>query len=369
MPTWQIHGRAFAALSVVAWSTLTFLLLMLPAGHFDWAYAADPPDSAQNAGSLPKVTADRTAIIKKLLAYQFDTLNSELSADEEKAEGDPRFEMNAMVAFAAFDTPLPLIAERVKDWQKAQPDSYAAALARAVSLSAAAENVPDSNMDQMDQYYSAALKAENAALSINPNLGIAYALKIKAARMDAGDLARISGEALKRVPASFAVREQIMYALRPRWGGSREAMQKFSDASQRYAAENPAMKFLKAWIPLDQGDDYADDNQWDHAIEEYTEALRVGGEYWTTYRRRAKAYFTIGDYPETIHDALHANQLFPQNSEVLRLLAMSTAQDDRPEACILWSATYLRFDLPDPAIFALVQNASKEMKAQGKVTP
>src|ERR1700722_8620120 len=146
-------------------------------------------------------------------------------------------------------------------------------------------------------------------------------------------------------------------------------MQKFSDASQRYAAENPAMKFLKAWIPLDQGDDYADDNQWDHAIEEYTEALRVGGEYWTTYRRRAKAYFTIGDYPETIHDALHANQLFPQNSEVLRLLAMSTAQDDRPQACILWSATYLRFHLPDPAIFALVQNASKEMKAQGKVTP
>ncbi len=272
-----------------------------------------------------KVTADRTAIIKKLLAYQFDTLNSELSADEEKAEGDPRFEMNAMVAFAAFDTPLPLIAERVKDWQKAQPDSYAAALARAVSLSAtavrwrgdaAAENVPDSNMDQMDQYYSAALKAENAALSINPNLGIAYALKIKAARMDAGDLARISGEALKRVPASFAVREQIMYALRPRWGGSREAMQKFSDASQRYAAENPAMKFLKAWMYC-----------WTRATTTPTTISGTTPSRNTPKRSGLEANTgrPIADArrptsrlettPETIHDALHANQLFPQNSK------------------------------------------------------
>jgi hypothetical protein len=98
---------------------------------------------------------------------------------------------------------------------------------------------------------------EDAALAIHPELAIARALKIKAARVSAGadEYESAEGEALKHNPESFAVREQIMYALRLRWGGSREAMQKFADDSQEYADRNPSMRFLLASLPLDRGDE------------------------------------------------------------------------------------------------------------------
>jgi hypothetical protein len=48
------------------------------------------------------------------------------------------------------------------------------------------------------------------------------------------------------------------------------------------------------------------------------------------------------------------------------MLAVASCNDDRPEACILWSSAYLRFELPDPMIFQLAQQSAQELKAQGK---
>jgi tetratricopeptide (TPR) repeat protein len=327
--------------------------------------------------SLPRVTADRSELIRKLMDGQFASLNAELVAYEKKAESDPRFEMNAIVAFGAFETPQPAIGELVTQWRKAMPNSWAAKLAAAEVFTgtaqrwrgvASAEETPPENMRQVELYYQDAVGVEDAALAIHPELAIARALKIKAARVSTGEdeYESAEGEALEHNPGSFAVREQIMYALLPRWGGSREAMEKFADDSQEYADRNPAMRFLLAWLPLDQGDMYADDGHWEQAIGAFTQALEVGGEYWTTYRRRANAYFEAGKYKEALQDALRANELFPQNSEVLRLLAIASSQADRPEDCVRWSATYLRFEMPDPLIVQVVQQSKDELKEQEK---
>jgi hypothetical protein len=56
---------------------------------------------------LPKVTVRRVDLTEKLRTSRFDSLGAELSAYEMKAEKDPRYEMNAMVAFGAFDSPTP----------------------------------------------------------------------------------------------------------------------------------------------------------------------------------------------------------------------------------------------------------------------
>jgi tetratricopeptide (TPR) repeat protein len=368
MPSRQVRCRARYALSVAA--LIAAYVVVMPIDGF-----SEPP---ADSNSLPKVTVDRTEIIKKLFAHQFDTLNSEMMAYEKKAEADPRYEMNALVAFGAFFSSQSAIADLLKDWCKAQPHSYAAKLAYAEALTSTAgswrgeatiDNTPPQRLHQMELYYNDAVQQENAALAIDPNLSIAYALRIKAARV-AGtaddDVANEAAIALRRVPASFAVREQIMVAAMPRWGGSRDAMEKFAGDAMEYVDENPALRFVNAWLPMDEGDGYGTNRQWYDAINSYKQALKVGGEYWNAYLRLAEAYVQVTDYKNALRAALRANELFPQRSDVLRVLAVASSNDNRPEACVLWASSYLRFEMPDPIIMQLAQQSAQELKAQGK---
>jgi tetratricopeptide (TPR) repeat protein len=327
--------------------------------------------------TLPKVTVRRVDLVEMLRTGRWDTLDAELSQYEMKAEKDPRYEMNAMVAFGAFDGGSTLIASKLNDWVTAAPNSYAALVARAsneiavgqrVRGNAWAQDVPKQNMDAMDKQLRAAVHDAGEAIKIHPNLAPAYALRIKAARIDGpGDeLAKAKSDALAIVPYSFAVREQIMYALRPRWGGTRQEMQQLADSSQYYAPQNPAMQFLKGWATLDEGDDFADSGKWPQAIERYTQAIQTGGEYWTSYRRRAAAYFAMQQWQKAVADGMRANELYPGNSESLSLLAFATNRLEQPDASILWLSEYLRYEMPDPRSFELLKSDQVMLKAQGK---
>ena len=335
------------------------------------------PPAAALAQTLPKVKVDRVDLVGKLNSYRFDTLDSELSASEMKAESDPRFEMNAMAAFGAFDSGSSLMTSRLNDWVQASPNSYAALIARATCLVATgqrirgnglAKDVPWQNWSAADKDLRDAVRDADTALKIHPNLALAYALRIKAARITGtGDaLSHAKGEGLSMAPASFAVREQVMYALRPRWGGTRQEMQQLAETSQYYAAQNPAMHFLKGWVTLDEGDDLADAGKLPDAVTKYTQAIQEGGEYWTTYRRRAHAYFAMQQWQKAVDDGIRADNLYPGYSENLRLLAFATARNSQPDASILYLADYMRFDMPDPGLFELLKSDQAELKAQGK---
>lgn len=327
--------------------------------------------------TLPKVSIHRVDLIEMLRTGRWDTLDAQLSAYETKAEKDPRFEMNAIVAFGAFDGGNILIASKLNDWVTAAPNSYAALVARATCEIAVAqrlrgtgpgEDVPKETQAAVDKDLQAAVRDANEAIKIHPNLAPAYALRIKAARIDgtSDQMARAKGDAMSIVPASFAVREQIMYALRPRWGGTRQEMQQLADSSQYYAEQNPAMHFLKGWVALDEGDDLADSGKWQEAIEKYTQALQLGGEYWTSYRRRARAWYAIQQWQKAVEDGQRSDHLYPEYSETLKLLALATARLEEPEPSILYSAEYLRYEMPDPEIFALLKPNQQMLKAQGK---
>jgi len=332
------------------------------------------------AQGLPKITADRSEIIGKLTNYQFSQLDAELSTYEKHAERDPRFEMNAMAAFAAFATSDVLISDRIDKWTQVSPNSYAAAMASAVCLTETAfrwrgtnaiDDTPSANIQAMNDNLGQAGHQLSRALALNPNLALAYAMRIKAARLGGTpeDVERAKNEALARVPDSFSVREQIMYALEPRWGGSREEMKKFSEASQAYAGKNPAMTFLKAFIPMDIAVDAEDAGQPEQAISYYTQAVKEGGEYWTTYRRRAGAYARMQRWDQALADAKRANQLFPDNSEVLQLLATAAAQTGDPTASLNWLVLYTKFEVPGSSVAQLVAIDRRALEAQAAATP
>jgi len=80
------------------------------------------------------VTVDRVAFIRALTKFEFAKLDGEISSIEKQAEEDPRFEMNVIAAFAAFETTQSVAFDQTEKWTKASPDSYVAAAARASCL-------------------------------------------------------------------------------------------------------------------------------------------------------------------------------------------------------------------------------------------
>jgi hypothetical protein len=330
------------------------------------------------AQSVPKVHTDRDDLVTELLNYQFSKLDRELCARVQQSEADPSLEMNTIVSFYAFDSSSTLISARLDDWVKAAPDSYAAALARAMALTAKArqwrgtgrsQDIPAANLEQIDIALRGARDELKTALAIHPNLALAYALRIRGALLGGtgAEFERARADGLAMAPTSFAVRDAIMFALRPRWGGSREAMQNFALASQDYAAQNPALRYLDGWVDLDAGDDLADAGHWQQAIDSYTRALQKGGEYWVAYRHRANAFYAMQRWNEAFNDATRAEELFPGYSENLKLLAYTTAKLNQPDASILWASEYLRFEMPDPWMMELARLDAVELKGRGKL--
>jgi tetratricopeptide (TPR) repeat protein len=324
---------------------------------------------------MPAATVNRKAIVEKLRTFLFDSLDVELAAYIRQEENDPRQEMNVIAAFAAFDSDSPLISLQVQKWVEAAPQSRMAALARASSLigtayrwSEAAPTRASAETQRIGEKLDEANQMIDRALASDPNLGIAYALRIKAARVrrDKPAFERAVTDGLAHSPGSFAVREQIMYGLRPRWLGSQAEMRRFAQSSQEFTNRNPAMRFLNGWVALDTGDALAEGNRWNDAIASYSEALKAGGEYWVTYRRRANAYYALQRWGDAVADGRRAEVLFPDNSDVLRLLAWASAEQHHPVDAIGWLALLMNFEPPDASIIGLLMTDRQDLIAQGK---
>jgi tetratricopeptide (TPR) repeat protein len=321
---------------------------------------------------------DRRALVNKLINYQFGPLDSELSGYEAKAEQDPSQEMAAQIAFMAFDSTSTLIGSRVDDWVKASPNSYAAAECKAIVRLAWAwswrakrddSQMPPGDLARMFTYLNQSAAESKRALTIHPGFLIAYAQLIRAYRVgrDTKNFLAARDDAMANVPASFAAREQIMYGLSPQWGGSLEAMKNFAAASQSYTYRNPSIRFLNAMPVIDAADEQLGSGQAKQALELYNRAIEVGGEYWTTYRHRARCYWDMHSWRDAYNDAMHANELFPEESELLWTLSFTAARNNDPGHSLLWGAEYLRFEQPNASVFRVIQWDQQQLKAAGKL--
>ncbi len=313
------------------------------------------------------VPADPGEILKKLTNRQFKSLDAELSSCEQQYEKDPARESPVMNAFAVFDTSKAIVGNRTAEWVKAEPGSYAAALAHADFLEATAGRwrgegwasaVTPQQWQEAHFFYNQARAEAKRALSIDPHLAGAYAVLIDAAKVDGSraELARVGTEALQHMPESYEVRESIMYSLMPRWGGSREAMVKFAEASQAYARENPAIASLKFWPTFDECQDLDDAKQWKAAAQCYTHALHEFGAHSTLYHRRALDYSKMRKFKLSLRDAKRAEaRMFPLGSDNLELLAWDTEELNRPDASMRWISDYMKFYAPDAYMLGLMK--------------
>lgn len=202
----------------------------------------------------------------QLLLYQADAVSN--LANEE----------DLLTAYTAFDYRTPEYGESLDLWVKSTPNSHQPYLARAYhsyGLAWAARGgkwsseTASDQIDKMNQYFAEAQIDIEAALRYGASSVIPFYLQLgiwktrgpaddslpmvmkRAQNKDTTEALEILDRALKVSPTSYLVRAQFMLALYPRWGGSYEAMARFSKLSQDYALSNPKIRWLEGFVKAD----------------------------------------------------------------------------------------------------------------------
>jgi tetratricopeptide (TPR) repeat protein len=309
------------------------------------------------------ISVDSVGIIEKLKAGNFAALQTQIKSYEDATTADPRAEMNLTYAFSAFAFPDPAIADQLKKWSAASPDSAIAHCARAVALERAASRVrgheggPTSSIRpddfvEMEKNLSQATMEADSARALDPNLMNAYLTAINAAIMEADPVAmeEASKRALGQFPLSFEIRRTLIVGMSPRWGGSYDAMDKFANESQVRVAQNPMLKFLLGFPSLEQAKDLQASEKWDQTIALLNHAIEVGGDYAAFYTARGKSLYALKKYDDALADFQCANDLIPDNAQNLEMLALTSQFLNKPNDALGFANRYLMVGESDKGI-------------------
>jgi tetratricopeptide (TPR) repeat protein len=295
-----------------------------PAGAL--AALAEPEDFG-----YPAKTLDRIAVRDLLIDASYDGLDSLLTAYSDSAQRDFRFEYRMVDAFGAFSTASPVLETFMDDWVATRPTSANARLVRATYYTAAAwqargeasnRNTSFHRTMQAKNYFTRALADLDSALRRSPCSVMAYKGYMAIAPY-AGDTAmsrEAMDQALRMQPYSFVVREQHMLNLRPRWGGSYEAMNRLAREADSLGQTNSRLRALHGFADWDQGDMSERHNEPARALEFYERALSYG-DFWRFRLERGQLYHGLGRDDEALADLQRALVQRPQHPELLDDLA------------------------------------------------
>jgi tetratricopeptide (TPR) repeat protein len=322
---------------------------------FTSAVGAAPPASNPPA---PVFTANKLAILAKLRRKDFAALDSEFDGYQSALEKNPTAELNEEVAFNSFATDDDSVRGLIAEWIKARPGSFAAHLAMGsygswrgwhtrgpAGSSAATAQQPA----EMKKLFDQSVGDIRAALKIRPKLSVAYALLIGEARGEANptQVIALQAEALQQVPASFVVREQVMVSFYPRWGGNHDLMTKLAEQSQSVVKQNPYVHWLLGFVDLDDGETFGVEAKYDKSIAALTSAIKKGGDFWRFYSSRGVAYLNSGAFDKALKDFDRANQLSPQDPDLLTYRAAAFVQLGKPKEALADLEVVKVFEKPD----------------------
>jgi tetratricopeptide (TPR) repeat protein len=299
--------------------------------------AANPP--------APVFTANKLAILAKLRHKDFAALDSEFDAYQRAFENSPTAELNEEVAFNSFATDDDSIKGLIAEWIKARPDSFAAHMAMGSYCSwrgwhtrgpGGSKAASDEQSAAMKKSFDASAGEIRAALNLRPRLSVAYALLIGQARGqdNPAQVIALQVEALQHVAFSFVVREQVMVSFYPRWGGNHDLMSKFADQSQSVVKQNPYVHWLLGFVDLDDGETLGIEAKFEKSIAALTDAIRKGGDFWRFYSSRGVAYLNSGAFDKALADFNRANQLSPQDPDLLTYRAAAYVQLGKPKEAL-----------------------------------
>lgn len=290
----------------------------------------------------PPFTADKLAILASLRQKDFAGLDSEFERYQQAFEKSAIAELDEELAFDSFACDDPSVGDLIEEWIIAKPNSFAAHMAMSSYFSwrgwhtrgpAPGDQTASGRFDKMGKYFAQSAPEAKIALRLRPKLSIAYAVLLGEARGQSDQTVHqaLESDALRQIPTSFVIREEVMKSRYPRWGGDHELMADFAQQSQALVQENPYMHWLLGFIDADEGETLGIHGEFSQSIATLTQAIQKGGDYSGFYFIRGESYVHSGSYELGLEDFNRANALSPQDPDLLFLRADVLARLGKPK--------------------------------------
>jgi tetratricopeptide (TPR) repeat protein len=328
---------------------LTGLLALVGCAWAGYAiFIHDPSGKAAGTTAAPSEFAlkpSRQLEIRALLIDgKIDQLEKLLTGLQDQFERKDIDGYQVSYAFSAFETSDPAIEGPLDKWNRARPNSFAAALARAryqVALAwlsrgtAITRETPKARFAAMYAHLRRARADVIRAHTLRPRLIAAVPTMIEAAYHlnSSGELRKRIGELGHRYPCSALLHWAVLPYLQPKWSGSLARI----DAYTAYVSNHcPHRNDVLIYREVARGDLEYDRGNRRAAIRRYTNALR---------RFRAPAYYYMRgklnyelDLDEAAFaDFAHAFALDQEDTRILSSLAsVLFLRGRKSEAMRLW---------------------------------
>jgi tetratricopeptide (TPR) repeat protein len=293
--------------------------------HLLWVLAAvlcfDPPRIFGSENAPDSVAAARASqALMEALRLDTPTVKelTDLLRDEDFVEfehrtqryerqfaSDPLWESPLCKLYFGIDGSNSKLRVSLDKWVKTRPSyiSFAARGAYETSLAYQQrgaryiQNTPPDNIAQMEVTMATARDDLEKALVLNPKFVPAYVALLQVAQAVAGrDAATaIEKRATREVPTTYYVRQMYLRNLRPRWGGSYEAMETYEATLTDAAKLNARIWSLKGESWGERGYTAQAEGDTEGAIGYYTRALQYGDRL-EFLKARGTQYFAAHQY-------------------------------------------------------------------------
>jgi tetratricopeptide (TPR) repeat protein len=299
----------------------------------------EPPPDVVGAADVERL--DARAVVALLRAGRTVELGNVFERAQELFERDARREQLVESLFEGMRFAGPDDARRLDEWVAANPASFVPFVARAMGRIESARREPsprrlrgrrpELNARAREQYRLARLDLERA-VALRPTAVVAYGRLIRVGVAEGSPPAMdLLARAIAVCPTCFTPRAQYIVGLRPRWGGSREAMAAFAVESQKYVSENTRLRSLLGYADLDDCLDSAWARRYDAAVTACDRAIASypAAPFWVA---KATALHFLGKHAESAEAASNALAARPFGEEALVARARAYADLDDAKA-------------------------------------
>jgi tetratricopeptide (TPR) repeat protein len=196
--------------------------------------------------------------------------------------------------------------DKINEWKEHSPDSYLPDLSLALyhnkmGWESRGQKVIDETtkkqVDKMQFHFNIAKLNFNRALNKKPDLLHAYAYLLNIA-MTSSNNTQANGYYERGLEINmYSKRMHLFYsfALQPRWGGSMEQLEKFSEIMAMLSKDHPQLKSLIGVVDTETGDKLFYSGKPAEALLHYLKAEKNGAT-WYLNMNMGDAYVKTGDY-------------------------------------------------------------------------